>query len=89
MIEGKLKCGFEIVVPDENLDDYELFEDLAGIDEDATNAGKVVSVYKRLLGEEQYKALKEHVRGKTGKVKTSDMMEILQEIFELNGDAKN
>lgn len=89
MIEGKLKCGFKVSVPDENLDDYELFEDLAAIDEDETNAGKVVSVYRRLLGSEQYAALKEHVRDKSGKISRDEMFNILTEIFNLNEEAKN
>ena len=88
MIKGKLKCGFDVEVPDEALDDFELLEDLAEIDE-TENAAKVLSVYKRLLGTEQFKALKEHLRGESGRVSTKLMMDTLAEIFELNDEAKN
>lgn len=89
MIEGTLKSGFEIRIPDENYDDYELFEDLAAIDEDPNNIGKMVSVFKRLLGEEQYNALKEHMRQENGRIRTTQMEKVLREIFELNDESKN
>ena len=50
MIKETLKNGFEVEIPDENLDDYELLEDLAALDEGEENTGKIVSAYKRLLG---------------------------------------
>ena len=81
MIKETLKNGFEVVIPDENLDDYELLEE---------NTGKIVSAYKRLLGTEQYKALKEHIRSDAGRVSATAMLETLQEIFELqDGELKN
>lgn len=89
MIEGKLRNGFEVKIPDENYNDYELFEDLAAIDEDPNNIGKMVSVYKRLLGIEQYEALKEHMRQDDGRIRTTQMEETLHEIFELNEETKN
>lgn len=89
MIEGTLKSGFHIIIPDENYDDYELFEDLAAIDENMNNVGKMVSVFKRLLGEEQYNALKEHMRQENGRIRTTQMEEALHEIFELNDESKN
>lgn len=90
MIKETLKNGFEVEIPDENLDDYELLEDLAALDEGEENTGKIVSAYKRLLGAEQYKALKEHIRGDGGRVSATAMLETLQEIFELqDGELKN
>lgn len=90
MIKETLKNGFEVEIPDENLDDYELLEDLAALDEGEENTGKIVSAYKRLLGEGQYKALKEHIRGEAGRVSATAMLETLQEIFELqDGELKN
>lgn len=89
MIEGKLKNGFEVRIPEENYDDYELFEDLAAIDSDGDNVGKIVSAYMRLLGEEQYKELKEHLRKDNGKVSRTEMFDALSEIFELNDESKN
>ena len=49
-----------------------------------------MSAYKRLLGTEQYKALKEHIRSESGRVSATAMLETLQEIFELqDGELKN
>ncbi|MDO4383884.1 MAG: hypothetical protein Q4C18_05265 [Eubacteriales bacterium] len=88
MIKETLKNGFEVEIPDENLDDYELLEDLAELDED--DYGKIVSVYRRLLGKDQYKALKEHIRNESGRVPATEMMDTLEEIFNIqNGEVKN
>lgn len=88
MIKETLKNGFEVEIPDENLDDYELLEDLAELEED--DYGKIVSVYRRLLGKDQYKALKEHIRNESGRVACTEMMDTLEEIFNLqNGEVKN
>lgn len=88
MIKETLKNGFEVEIPDENLDDYELLEDLADLEED--DYGKIVSVYRRLLGKDQYKALKEHIRNESGRVACTEMMDTLEEIFNLqNGEVKN
>ena len=46
MIKETLKNGFEVEIPDENLDDYELLEELAALDEGEENTGKIVSAYK-------------------------------------------
>ena len=90
MIKETLKNGFKLEIPDENLDDYELLEDLAALDDGDENTGKVVSVYRRLLGDDQYNKLKEHIRGQNGRVSASTMIETLGEIFELhNGEVKN
>ncbi len=90
MIKETLKNGFEVEIPDENLDDYELLEDLVELDEDDENYGKIVSVFRRLLGKEQYKALKEHIRNESGRVACTEMMDTLREIFEIqNGEIKN
>lgn len=90
MIKETLKNGFEVEIPDENLDDYELLEDLVELDEDDENYGKIVSVFRRLLGKEQYKALKEYIRNESGRVACTEMMDTLREIFEIqNGEIKN
>ena len=91
MIEGKLKNGFKIKIPDENLDDFEIIEALAALEEDDENSVKIaLFVYKRLLGEEQYEALKKHVKKKDGRISWDKMInEIMPEIFALNDEAKN
>lgn len=97
MIEGTLKNGFEVSIPDENLDDFEVIEALAVLDEDdddeESGSDKIKAalfVFKRLLGDSQYKALKKHVKKIDGRISWDKMInEILPEIFDLNGESKN
>lgn len=90
MIAGKTKTGFEFSIEDAALDDWELLEVLADIDDGKTQ--KIGTAIKLLLGADQAKALKEHCRNDEGRVPTSAMMAEMGEIFaELrkNKDAKN
>lgn len=90
MIAGKTKTGFEFSIEDAALDDWELLEVLADIDDGKTQ--KIGTAIKLLLGADQAKALKEHCRNDEGRVPTSAMMAEVGEIFaELrrNKDAKN
>lgn len=90
MIAGKTKTGFEFFVEDGALDDWELLEVLADIDDGKTQ--KIGTAIKLLLGADQARALKEHCRNDEGRVPTSAMMAEVGEIFaELrkNKDAKN
>lgn len=90
MIEGTLKNGFQVRISDEAQDDYEIFEALAEIDEEGASVGKLVPVYKKLLGMEQYNELKEKMRDESGHISTGIMLSTLEEIFELNdGEVKN
>lgn len=90
MIAGKTKTGFEFAIEDGALDDWELLEVLADIDDGKTQ--KIGTAIKLLLGADQANALKEHCRNDEGRVPTSAMMAEMGEIFaELrkNKDAKN
>lgn len=90
MIAGKTKTGFKFSIEDGALDDWELLEVLADIDDGKTQ--KIGTAIKLLLGADQAKALKEHCRNDEGRVPTSAMMAEVGEIFaELrrNKDAKN
>lgn len=89
MLQGTLKNGFKIRIEDEALDDYEVLEILNEIDKNQENAGSIADVYEKLLGKEQYHALKEHMRGENGRIRTSAMIDALKEIFELDDDLKN
>lgn len=80
MIEGVTKSGFKFAISDDALDDMELLDALSDMDE-----GKVAS-YKyaisALLGEEQRKALYEHVRDKkTGRVSAKKVFTAFAEIL--------
>ena len=87
MIDVKLSDGFKIEIAEENLDDFELLEDLAAIDgaKDDVPMSEVISATKRLLGENQYGELKEYLRNDAGIVPATSMLESIQEIlFGLN-----
>ncbi|MCB5934496.1 hypothetical protein LI012_06465 [Caldibacillus thermoamylovorans] len=86
MIKGKTSSGFEYAIPEENLNNYELVEILGEIEENPLLISKVV---KLLLGNEQAKKLKEHLRTKTGIVPMDKMSDEIMEIFESQKDTKN
>lgn len=80
MVNGITSSGFEFSIDDEVLDDYELLE--AFVDIDSGNASKVVFALRALLGENQYKAAKDHLKRTVGRARTTDMVRILVEITE-------
>lgn len=79
MKEIVMKDGFKIELDDTALDDYELLEDLADIDEG--KRVKVISAVNRLFGD-QVEAVKDHLRDKKGKVTTTAMMEVILEVIK-------
>lgn len=91
MIEGITKNGFKYSISDEALDDMELLDALTELDEGKTTAYK--QAISSLLGEDQRKALYEHVRNKdTGRVSAKKVFEAFAEILESakeNSAAKN
>lgn len=83
----ELENGFVCEVDEEIKDDMELLEALAAADENALKMGAVVSM---VLGEGQKKALYEHLRGKNGRVKATEVTAAVAAIFDaLGDDAKN
>lgn len=80
----KTTSGFEYEIVPEVLDDWELIEEMQEMVE-SNDPTKSVKIFKKVLGDDQYKALKEHLRKKGGRVKTSAMIEEFNEIFQ--GDA--
>lgn len=94
MINVMLSDGFLLIIAEENLDDFELLEDLAAIDgaKDDVPMSAVISATTRLLGEEQYRLLKEHLRNDAGIVPATSMLESIQEILlglNENPESKN
>lgn len=87
MIKGTTTSGFEFEIEDEALDDYELLEDLAALDNGEIS--KLFSVSDRFLGTVQHVLLKEHLRGKTGRVSAAKMMEEITEIMNSCQAGKN
>lgn len=86
MVKGKLKNGFNFKIDEKTLDDWELIEEIAGLEEDAT---KIVKVAKMVLGNEQLEKLKESYRDDKGKISFSAMKDAIEEIFEKAYEVKN
>lgn len=79
----KTSSGFEFRINEGIMDDWEFFEDMA-----AGTAVAEVKAMRRILGDEQYQKLKDHVRDKDGKVSFEAMDRELGEIITAAG-AKN
>lgn len=80
MIEGKTSTGFVYKIDDDVLDDMELLDTL--IDMDNGDMSSYRYAIKALLGEEQRKALYEHVRDKkTGRVSAKKVFEAFAEVL--------
>lgn len=89
MIKGTTSSGFEYEIEDEALDDMELLDALVDMDEGSTSSYRYA--IKALLGEEQRKALYEHVRNKkTGRVSAKAVFKEFAEVLtSAKGDVKN
>lgn len=77
MLKGTLKSGFNYEIPDEVLDDMELFDALADAQKNPLSIGVVLD---KLLGEKQKKELYEtnRVNGRVSiKGLTNDLVEIM------------
>ncbi len=76
-IKGKTKSGFEYKLLEARLNDFELIEEFAELD---NNPLLLPRILERLLGKEQKANLYEHVRDEDGIVPidliTDEMMEI-------------
>lgn len=78
MIKGKTKSGFNYEIPKENLNNYELIEAINELD---TNPLVITNVVNLLLGKEQTKLLKNHIREENGIVSADKMSDEITEIF--------
>lgn len=86
MIKGTLKSGFDFEISEAVFDDFELIELYAAVNKNPIYLGALA---EKLLGNDQKKALVEHLRGDDGVVHTTDMMNALSEIEEAIPAAKN
>lgn len=86
MLTGKTTTGFDFTIEDSALDDWELMEVLADIDDGKTQ--KIGTAVKLLLGKEQADALKDHCRNDEGRVPATAMMAEVGEIFATMRDNK-
>lgn len=76
---GTTESGFQYTLPPDAIDDYELLEDLCDIDNG--DISKIPIIARRLLGDAQLEALKNHVRKKNGRVSATKMVEEITQIF--------
>ena len=86
MIKGKTKSGFEYKISEETLNNYELLEVISEVD---TNPLLLPKTIKLLLGEEQAKKLKEHLRTESGIVPADKLSDEVAEMFQSQKEIKN
>ena len=76
--KGTTKTGFPFDISMERMENYEVVETIAEIDEHPLVLPRLL---KLLLGD-QVAALKDHVRGEDGIVPTQKLMDEVRDIFE-------
>lgn len=87
MIKGKTQTGFEYELNEKVLNNYELVENIAEIEE---NPLAITTIVKQLLGKDGTERLKEHIRDENGIVTTDRMMKEIVDIFQNSGkETKN
>ena len=86
MLTGETKTGFRYSVNEAALNDWELLEDLDGIE---NNPQRYVRVARRLLSEEQYEALKKHCINEENRVDMTKMFYEISDILTSNDRIKN
>ena len=85
MAKGKTETGFKFEVNDNIAEDYELIEMIAEVDENPLVTPKLLN---KLLGKEQVKALKDHIREEDGTVNVYKMLAEVKAIFDSLSDSQ-
>lgn len=85
-LTGVTRTGFSYSIPAKRLNNYELVETLAELENNPLLLPKVL---KLLLGVEGTEKLKDHVRDEDGIVDSEKMSEELQDIFQAQARLKN
>lgn len=85
MIVGQTRSGFKYKFPKERLENYELVEQLSELEENPLALPKVINM---VLGSDQAKKLKDHVRDEEGLVPAEKISAEIEEIFN-NQKVKN
>ena len=80
MLTGKTKSGFKFKIDEKIADDMELLEDIAKTDKDTSYFPTVLN---KIFGEEQKKALYDHLRNKDGRVPIEATLTEFTEIMNL------
>lgn len=81
---GTTGSGFAFAIPAENLDNMELLDALAELDED--DPLQISRVCRLLLGKEQRRALYDHLRAPAGNVPIRTVAKEIVEIFGACGE---
>lgn len=81
---GTTKSGFAFAIPAENLDNMELVDALAELDED--DPLQISRVCRLLLGKAQRRALYDHLRAPAGNVPIRTAAQEIVEIFGACGE---
>lgn len=87
MIKGTTESGFDFEIDEDALDDMELLEDLCALDRGELDV--LPAVLGRIIGENQKKALYDHVRNEKGRVPTTAVVNEIKSIFEAAKETKN
>lgn len=82
---GTTQSGFSFSIPEENLDNMELLDALADLNEN--DPLQVSTVCRLLLGKDQRRLLYDHLRTPEGNVPIQAVTEAIGEIFNACGDA--
>ena len=82
---GTTQSGFSFSIPEENLDNMELLDALADLNEN--DPLQISRVCRLLLGKDQRRALYDHLRTPAGNVPITAVTEAIGEIFDAYGDA--
>lgn len=85
-MKGELKSGFEFEVADDVCDNMELLDAVVDADENPLAVSKIV---KLLLGEDQRRALYDHLRDESGRVPVLAVSNAVAEIFQSTTKTKN
>lgn len=83
MKQGKTQTGFEYELSESIGNDYEVVELLSELEENPLILTRLVS---KILGKEQAKRLKNHVRDDNGTVPTDKMTQEIVDIFQNSGE---
>lgn len=87
MLKGKTKTGFVFEIDEKRLDNMELLDAIAEMEND--NIIALSNVSQLLLGKEQRKALYDHIRDEDGTVPSKFFSDELVNIFESVKEIKN
>lgn len=81
--------GFECEISEDVADDYELIEAASDMNTGGTAATMAIPKFvKAVVGNENYKRLKDHCRGENGRVSMTRIVEEAKEIMSLLSDSK-